>query len=253
MVYVKASQGYQAPGFNYASGALNTARTFDAETLWAYESGIKSQFLDRRVTLNAAVFYYDYQDIQIRQIVATGFNEVQNAASATIKGVEASVATSITQDLAVGAQFTYLDAKYDDFCQPISGGAPIGADPLCAAGSADRSGNRLTRAPQWAGGLNLDYRRTLGSAGQFSIHVNYAWESNSYYSPVNETPMSTGGWDRIGARIGYEFMDGPEVYLYGRNIGKKIYLDSPARNTAFLAPGGISEPRTYGAGVSYRF
>jgi iron complex outermembrane receptor protein len=253
LIYVKGGQGYQAPGFNYNPGARSPAGVFRAEELWAYESGVKSQFLDRRVTLNAAAFYYDYKDIQIRQVTQVGRTEVQNAASATLQGVEASFAVSITSDLTLGGHVTYLDAAYDDFCQPISAGAPQGSDPLCQPGFADRTDNRLSRAPEWSGGANLDYVIPIGSLGELGIHVDYSWEANSYYTPVNETVLSTGGWDKFGARLGFQFDEGPEVYAYGENLNDKVYLDGPQRNNATVAPGGVSEPRTYGVGVRYKF
>jgi outer membrane receptor protein involved in Fe transport len=43
------------------------------------------------------------------------------------------------------------------------------------------------------------------------------------------------------------------VYAYGENLNDKVYLDGPQRNNATVAPGGVSEPRTYGVGVRYKF
>ena len=72
------------------TGPAVPLNTFGPEKLIAYEGGIKSQFFDRRVTLNLAGFYYDYSDIQVRSIPTLGVSLVENAAAATIKGIEAS-------------------------------------------------------------------------------------------------------------------------------------------------------------------
>src|SRR5690606_13164749 len=58
MTYFRFSQGYRAGGFN------NSGVTYDPETVDSYEVGLKSLLWDRRLSLNAAVFYYDYKDLQ---------------------------------------------------------------------------------------------------------------------------------------------------------------------------------------------
>jgi iron complex outermembrane receptor protein len=57
----------------------------------------------------------------------------------------------------------------------------------------------------------------------------------------------------LGARIGLTLHNGPEIYVFGRNLTDKRYISYAARLNAILAPLGISAPRTYGAGVRYRF
>ena len=253
LLYAKASQGYQAPGFNPSPGAFATADTFAAEKLWAYEAGVKSQLFDRRVTLNVTGYYYDYSDIQVRSVPAIGLNTIDNAASAKVKGVEASLEVRPVQGLTLSAQATYSDAKYGDFCQPISAGDPIASDPLCAPGFADRKGNRLSQAPQWSGGLNLNYVTAVGSAGDIKLNVGYSWESIGYFTAANERSISTNGWDRVDARLGFEITDGPELYIFGRNLTDRRYVGYSIRGNAALAPASLNEPRIYGAGVRMRF
>jgi iron complex outermembrane recepter protein len=258
LVYVKTSRGYQAGGFNVTPGAtIPTPDTFGPEELWAYEAGLKSQFLDRRMTFNAAAFYYDYQDLQVRGTTGIGVITVDNAASATVQGIETSLSWLAVEDLTLGAHLSYTDSTYDEFCQGISGGAPQGEDPLCAplAGqpaAADRSGNKLNQAPEWSGGLSVDYRRAIG-AGTLNLHADYSYESTVYYTPTNESVLESGGWDKIGARIGYQLDNGTEFYLFGRNLGNHRYMVWNVRAGATIVQASVNEPRTYGAGLKYRF
>ena len=253
LLYAKASQGYQAPGFNMAPGVGQPVNTFDAEKLWAYEFGIKSQFLNRRVTLNVAGFYYDYKDIQIRSVTGLGITTIDNAASATNKGVEASLAVLVVPGLTFGAQGTYLDAKYDKYCQVISAGAPQYNDPSCGAGRAERGGNRLNQAPKWSGGVNVAYEGSISDAGILRANVNYSWESNSYFSTVNEPEVSTGGWDRIDGRVGFELTNGPEIYVFGKNLGNNRYFGFTGRAATNLILASVNAPRTYGVGARFKF
>ena len=254
LLYAKAAEGYQAPGFNFAPGFPGgRVVAFGSESLWDYELGVHSQFLDRRITLNAAAFYYNYKNLQVRSVTAPGVTVVQNASGATVKGFEASLVARVTHQLSLGGQGLYLDARYTKFCQPISGGAPQGNDPLCSAGIADRTGNRLNQAPRWSGGVFSEYNVPIGTAGDISARLDYSWESNVYYSTVNEAPLSSGGWNRLDGRIGFKFKSGPEVYVFGRNLTDKRFLTFIARATATFAPAIINEPRTYGIGLRYRF
>ena len=111
-------------------------------------------------------------------------------------------------------QVTYLNAEYDDFCEAISGGTPLNGDPLCSTPTyADRSGNRLNLAPEWSGGVSLDYRTRVADAGELSFNLGYAWEDTSYFTAANEAIVSTGGWERMDGRVGFALNDGLEVYL----------------------------------------
>ncbi|MBK7903759.1 MAG: TonB-dependent receptor [Proteobacteria bacterium] len=145
LVYGKVSRGYQAPGFNAQPGAAATVpNTFDAEEMTAYEMGIKSQFVDRRVTLNAAGFWYDYSDLQVRNTIGLGLTSISNAGAATVEGVELTLSGLVTDSLTLSGQVTYLNAEYDDFCEAISGGTPLNGDPLCSTPTyADRVGKPL--------------------------------------------------------------------------------------------------------------
>ena len=62
------------------------ADAFDAEEMTAYEMGIKSQFVDRRVTLNAAGFWYDYSDLQVRNTIGLGLTSIGDPDAAERSG-----------------------------------------------------------------------------------------------------------------------------------------------------------------------
>ena len=254
LIYAKASRGYQPPGFNFAPGATTTvANTFRSETLWAYETGAKAAFLDRRVVLDLAAFLYDYSDIQIRSTIGLGLTRMDNAASARLRGLEASIAARLPHGFSIRARGAYLDARYRSFCQAISAGDPQGTDPLCAPGRADRSGNRLNLAPRWSGGLGLDYARRL-RAGRVPASLAYEASGGVFYvGAANEPQLRGKSWAQLGGEAALQVGAGPEVFVYGRNLTDERFLSFAARvapASAFLV---ISDPRTYGAGIRYRF
>ncbi len=252
LLYAKAGKGYQAPGFNFAPGAAAAPNEFEAEDLKAYEIGEKADFANRTITLNTAAFYYDYSNIQIRNNV-NGVTVVQNAAAAVVKGVEGSLTVRPVRGLLLDGHLTYLSATYTDFCQPFLASLPQGRDPTCGAGRADRSGNRLNQAPRWSGGASLSYQTVVTGDATLSLSASYSWESNSFYSTVNEPALSTGRFEKVDARVAVKLDSGPELYVFGRNLTGDRHGAFIARVSGTIAAGGLSDPRTYGVGMNYAF
>jgi iron complex outermembrane receptor protein len=254
LFYAKASRGYLAPGFNFAPGATaSRANTFLAEKLWAYEVGAKVSPAPG-LHVEAAAFHYDYSNIQIRSTVGLGLTNIENAASASIDGVEGSIRVDLPGGFSVGARGTYLDARYDQFCQPISAGDPQGANISCRPGFADRSGNRLNLAPKWSGGLDVGYLGSLSQTLKLKGNATYDFSTSIFYTgAANETELSSGSWGVLGARISLEIEDGPEVFIFGRNLADKRFLSFSARVGPQSIFNVVSDPRTIGVGIGYRF
>ena len=253
LLYGSISKGYQAPGFNFLPGAGSPINTFDAETLWAYELGAKTQFLDRAVTFNLSAFYYDYSDIQVRSVISQLIVQVTNAAAASVKGVEAELVIRPLPGLSLNGHVTYSRAVYSEFCDGIAATSPQAGDPLCAPGRADRAGNALNQAPRWSGGIGASYTAPLSPSINLNLNANYSWESNSYFTSVNEGPLSTGGWERLDGQVGLEFNDRFEVFAFGRNLTDDRYVGYAIRISPVIASGTTNEPRTYGIGARVHF
>lgn len=253
LLFVKFSKGYQAPGFNPAPGARTTIpNIFGAETLNAYEVGLKSQFLDRRITLNLAGFFYDYKDMQVRSSAEAGVISVLNAASATAKGVEAEMVVRLTPNLTFSGHVTHAQLTYDKYCEPLAPGSPQADDPLCSVGVADRSGNYLNQAPRWSGGVNVDFTKDVAEGYEFNANLSYSFESKVFFTAANEVP-GHNGWHRLDLRAGLTLPNGVEVFAYGRNLTDDRYVAYANRFNPTIVQAAISDPRTYGFGVKYRF
>ncbi len=253
LLYAKVSEGYLSPGFNYYAGnpppAVFTAESvlFDAEDLWAYEVGLKSQYFDRQVTLNLAAFYSDYSDIQVRTVFGAGQAVTNNAEAATIMGVDAEVSWNVTDALTISANATYQEATFDKFCEPT--GITTGS---CPVGSSDRSGNDLPFAPSWVTGVRADYSAPITSALTLNTNLSYSYQSGEHFTTANLPLVANDGWTRIDARVGLQLESGPEFYIYGRNLADERFIGVSAA-IGGNSTGALNDPRTYGAGVRYHF
>lgn len=171
-VYFKAAQGYKTGGFNTrAPTTEDFNRGFDPEKLISYEVGFKGDFFDRRMRLNTAVFYVDYQDKQMNLRIPDDptLTQTLNAGVATISGFEADITTLITRDLTFTLNYGYLDARYDKVEQPVVGG-----------GTVDVSDEFIfNNAPRHTVAASLDYYFPFVTVGDLLFNINYRFRSGT--------------------------------------------------------------------------
>ena len=105
------------------------ALDYDEETLWNYEIGIKTEFLDNRVRLNAAVFYMDWTNLQVEafRLLTAGdpssnFEQTVNVDSEAT-GIEVELTAAPTDNFMIGGSIGYLDTEIKDepTCDPSLG------------------------------------------------------------------------------------------------------------------------------------
>src|ERR1700722_19216692 len=108
MLYVRVSSGFRPGGPNFGIPGSTLPPTFQADTLWNYEIGQKSSFLDHRLT-----FDLDYYDIEWTGLQATenvsGINQLVNAGNARIQGVETSFSYRVIPALTLGGSAAFTD------------------------------------------------------------------------------------------------------------------------------------------------
>ena len=86
MVYASYAEGFRAGGFN-SRPVEPPVTSFDPEEVATWEIGLKSEMLNRRLRLNAAAFFTEYDDMQV-QVLSGGFFDITNAGNSEISGFE---------------------------------------------------------------------------------------------------------------------------------------------------------------------
>jgi iron complex outermembrane receptor protein len=253
MLYASATRGFKSGGFN--GQATNPATAgYAPELIWSYETGLKTEWLDRRLRVNLTGFYYDYTDLQVRQLLGPGNSVIANAASATVKGIELEINARPTPDLQIGLIGSYLNARYDSFpTVALAGGfAPYIPNQNCVGGvcTIDASGNYLSDAPKWSGLISVDYTPRIG-AHQLRFHVDYSHRSRRFFDPSNVAIASQDDYGLLNANINFGPPgEGWQVGLWGRNLTNAHYYQTVSGNG--LAPGAIvGDPLTYGVRLGF--
>ena len=261
LLYASITKGYKSGGFNFSS-VTPVGASFDPEKLWSYEGGIKSEWFDHRLRLNLTGFHYDYTNLQVQNLLGPGNQNIANAASAKVNGVEFEFVVKPVPAFQFSGNASYLDAKYGsypraalpagyfNFVPLASRSCTSLAPPVCFT---DASGNRLSSAPRFSGLLAADYTPEIGSY-RLGAHLDFAFRSRTYYDASNNPFSSQPALGLFNANLSFgpSGKDAWRVELFAKNFTDKKYYQ--VISGSGQVPGGIiGDPRTYGIRVGYYF
>ena len=280
--YATYAQSYKSGGINLsglpldaAGNPILSAATVRPESVAHYEIGLKTQFADRRATLNIAGFWTEIDDYQATVTngqlgVLRGY--LANAGKVRTRGVEIDSAFRPTKRLNLYANAAFTDARYVRFvdapCPPeLAGGSAAAAgqavslpgtpDGISPA-NCDISGQRLPGVSDWAFsyGAEYDVPLRIGSAdGQFYIGYDGSYRSSFSSNPSPSAYTEVAGYALSNFRIGYKRGDRWNLFGWVRNAFDADYYDvlaTQSGNTGLII-GQPGDPRTYGVTLSGRF
>jgi iron complex outermembrane receptor protein len=253
MLYASATRGFKSGGTNYAA-LTPAALSFEPETIWAYEGGIKSDWFGRRLRVNVTGFIYDYSNLQVQQLIGPGDTRITNAANARVTGLEIETIARPFDSLLLTANYTFLDAHYVDFTNAAVSASvvPFLTRPRNPNGSYDASGNQLNAAPRNTFSATAQFSQPL-AGGSAYLRGEYYWQSRAYYDPTNVAIMSQAAYDLVNLALGWNSRDSTwNIQLLARNVTQTRYVTTV---TAIgVVPGGIAAPpRTLQLQIGRRF
>jgi len=250
--YATVSQGFKSGGFN---GRVADAQLepYDEETLTSYEIGLKSQWMNNRVQTNVALFYTDYEDLQVSSFEATpdgaSFLPVfTNAGAATIAGAELELTALLTDRLTLTANVGYLDAGYDEFL-----GQP---DPDTGEVIDISDEREMINAPDWDTFLGLAYTIPVNSGGQFTLLGSWSYRGKTYLEINSSENLAQDAYSLFDASVVWDSPSNHWRVIAGvKNIGDEEYRTHAFDLSAFpgVELGYYNPPRTYNVTGVYRF
>ena len=244
LAYVSATKGYKSGGINFAPSG-EAAAIFAPETLWSYELGLKSTWLDRRLRFNATAYYYDFKGLQVLEYVNLSAADITNAAAAIEKGVELEVVAVPVRNLELNATVTWTDGKYTSYPNAPT----LGCE--CAAGKADAAGHQLDNLPRYSAGTAAKYSWDLTGGSSVFVRGEYNWKSRMYFTPQNDELESQGAYGIGNIFVGYQSSSRRwRTTAFVKNISNTFYATSTA---TLVSPVGahVGDPRTYGLQVNW--
>jgi iron complex outermembrane receptor protein len=250
MVYASYNRGFRSAAFvvqNIGIATPLTNKVLKPEIVDAYEVGMKSDLLNRRVRLNAAAYYYDQENVQVMQI-QSGTQFIYNAEGARLYGLDADLSAVVTDRFTVTAGVNYTHGRYTRFTNAIA------AIPQAAGGNllttGDASGKRLQNVPDWTSSLGASYKLPT-SVGEVTYSANYYHNDGWPADPDNRV-----------AQESYSLLDGSITWLspgrkfsaslWGRNLTDEFYFQQLGASN-FADNGVQAAARTYGLNFGVHF
>lgn len=237
MIFASYNHGFKSGGFNIATPA---AAGYLPEKLDDWEVGIKSQFLDRRITLNVNGFYYKYKNIQVTQFIGNPPTQiVSNGARAELYGVDVDLTAKVARGLSITGGIELIHPEFTSYP-----GAPFGTD-LATGGVATAPGNadgqRVPFARKFVGTLAVDYATPV-SGGTLAFNVT-ATRSGDYYFEVdnvvrqpaytmlNASVKLSDANDNLSLRVGVTNAFNKSVFIRNATLafGRLVAYGSPPR------------------------
>lgn len=232
MAFAGVSTGSKSGGFNGVNGPPES-REFDDETAINYELGIKSQWLDNRLRVNATAFLEQFDNLQFLAQLPTGIGTfVSNAAQAESKGVDLEITAAPLPLLTLNLGVLYLDAEYTE---------------------GDLVGNEVVFAPTWSGNFGALVLIPLPVGGLY-LRADYSYLGPHFTNPDYQPDESEQTRRNLDGRLGWR-TESWDLSAWVKNATDQAYsnltttpLNFMGTEAEFLAP-----PRTYGATLRYNF
>lgn len=198
MVYATYGRGSKSGGFvSNTLGTVDSTFTFKPERSTNYEAGVKSTLFDGKVVANVSVYDTQFKNLQVSVYQpATSSYLTGNAASATSKGIEGSLAIYPAPNFDITASGAYQDVKYDDY----PGAACLASQPVtCLPATNNLAGYRIAYSSKLTGNVSAHGRVDLGSDLKLDI-TGVAAGRSKYFDSDNQSPI-------FGVQKGYVKLD----------------------------------------------
>jgi iron complex outermembrane receptor protein len=241
-VYGTVSKGFRPGGPNSpipVPPCASAAPTqFGPDSVWNYELGEKLRFFDSRISVNGAIYYEDWTNVQQQVAPSCGFKFTANAGKAKVYGAELELAVVLMPGFLLSQNVGYTHAT--------------NSTTLPAAGVV--AGQRLLDVPEVTANTALSYKQPLANDMNFVSRL-----TNSYVSGIQDitfTRNSLPAYDLVGLRAGVE-TGRWSAMLFADNLTNKMALlgDTGAlsANISILNRVATNQPRTIGVDLNFKF
>ena len=243
MTYAQYSTGFKGGGISPRPFVPSQAQPFNPEKLRSSEIGAKTDFFDRKLRLNTAVFYSKYQDLQLGLQLCPGApcGQIANAGDATIKGLEVEATFHPVAGLTIDGSYSYINFKYDSLSAQVTSYQLSYVAPFM---------------PKQKYSAGAQYEIVVGEHGLLIPRVDFSYQGGLYTNGNNQPNNYIEAYSLMNARLTWKATGGKwESALEVTNIGNKWYLLS--KGDAYTGAGNVDgqpgRPREWALSVKRKF
>jgi iron complex outermembrane recepter protein len=246
MTYVRVASGYQPGGPNTPPPSTQTTgvpTVFGPSTTVNYELGVKSLFFERRLSIDADIFYIDWSKIQLGGTTSDGFGYTFNGGKAKSQGVEIATDFKPVAGLTISAAAAYIDATLTN---------------NAGEGFPGVAGNVLPFSSKYSASLSADQRFPIARSVNGFIGATAAYVGKRYegFPPILGQPQPVipeYSYGNVRAGI---LTQGFTVTAFVKNVTNKLGILQTVPsfpNADGSVRTAILTPRTMGISISKDF
>jgi iron complex outermembrane receptor protein len=253
LYYASVASGFKSGGFNGGfldidqEIATRQVQPFDPEFVTAYEVGMKADFFNSKMRLNASLFYNDFEDLQVFTLVNSGDGTLpilvlDNASNASSSGLELDFSAVLSQGLTANVNAAFIRSELENFVDETTG--------------QDFSGNKLTQTPDTSVSAYVNYEYPLSRGGYITAQAGLAYKDDLFFSTDNNPFVAQEAYTLVSSRVAYiSPAETWSVALYVNNLTDERYLTnvSDIRDFTGTYVRTYGLPRTYGLELSFDF
>jgi iron complex outermembrane receptor protein len=214
-IYARAASGFRIGGVNTATSLAQQAGvvfpgTYDPDSLWSYELGIKGYLADRVIFFDLAAYRVDWSNQQLSATSAGAFAYTLNAGKTVSNGIEFNTTVKLRPGFSFMGNVTYVDSTLDEDLPAA----------VVAAGTIGKKGDRVPLSPRWSAAATAEYETPVWGEAMGYLQGRVSYKGDSYSSFNRATTFDTylPAYTLFGAQIGIRGKSGWGVSLYGENL-----------------------------------
>ncbi len=221
---------------NHTTAFVPSPTSYGPDTVWSYELGEKATLFERRLTINAAAYFENWNGVQEFIPLSCGFGFTGNAGDAHIYGGEFETTVLLTEGLILSANAGYTNAT------------------IVNSSAGVKPGTRVQDVPDWTSSVSLAYRRSISNQLAFTALVE-----NNYVGTRMDVTYATNylpSYDLTNLRAGVEG-DRWKAVVFAKNLLNQRALLSDTPQLSVYVPTfnrvAVNQPLTVGIDLSYHF
>jgi outer membrane receptor protein involved in Fe transport len=249
-IYLQAARGFrsgapnQFPAYDPNGPCGATAKAdgigplTNPDTLWTYELGLKSAWVDNRIEANVALFHQTWEGVQLPATQPCGFDGFVNGGDASGNGAELEMTARVTKAWSANLTASYVYNRFNSV----------------TPGVGYSVGERVPGAPEENASAGLQYNFSLASNWNGYARADYSYVGDVHYVfgvGTTAAPYLQGGFGQTNLRVSFQRQQ-IGFDLYARNLTDK----RAAETTGDPTQGGYTfmlRPREIGVEVRYSF
>jgi len=253
LTYTTVAKGYREGGPLYpfpstcaedlaALGLSTSPAAYKPDSIWNYELGAKTEWLEHRLTMNGAVYYIDWKNIQQNITLPTcGFGFVGNFGKASSKGGEFEMNYDPTRALKLTLSFSYNEAK-------LTSTIP---------GAAGQAGQTLEYAPRWMGATSAEYTRAIDADTFAYLRGDFSFTSREDASYNSQSIYHNfAGHSLLNLRLGVKHLPWTGGLFVTNALDRHAETELPLSNGIDLPTQrriALNRPRTIGLDIRFDY